>query len=708
MSLAFVLCLAVVANDATSAIDFDTHIIPVLTKAGCNAGACHGAAAGRGGFHLSLWGSDPAADYESIVQALEGRRVNLARPETSLLLAKPTFQLDHGGEMALEPDGDGAQRLLAWIRAGAPRGPPRRLTEFAVSPSTQRCETLPSSVRLVAQARFDDGPTENVTRWTVFASSDPSAVEIDRENSVARVLRRGQHVVIARFLDRVVTLPLVAPFSDVAVNLANEPRANFIDEEILRTLELLRLPPSPPADDATFLRRARLDLSGRLPEPGEVESFLSDPAADKRAKMVDTLLASDAFADYWTLRFGRLLRLHALPNETEGVRAYANWLRSALDEGMGFDDVASALLTATGDSHEIGPANFGRMVNDAREHAELVGAAFLGVRLGCANCHNHPLDKWTQDDYHGLAAVFAKLERGRHVRLAARGGVTNLRTGEPAVPRIPGVRNLDCDGDQRAEVARWLTSSENRQFARSAVNRLWRAMFGRGLVEPPDNLADTNPPTHPVLLDRLADDFVQHGQDIRHTLRLIARSNAYARGGLVLEGNAKDDRFYSRALRRPLGPEVLADAIADVTGVPNLFEGFPSGTRAVTLVDPLVPSVALDVLGRCSRADDCGEQGSVGGRLSAQLHLLNGEFVNARLSDEHGRLRQLIGAGETDAQIVSEFYLRALCRPPTADELATWVSRLSVTSADDAGERVRRLEDFVWSLLNSRSFMENR
>lgn len=700
----FAMAMALIAAEPARPVDFNSEIIPVLTKAGCNAGACHGAAAGQAGFHLSLLGADSDSDFDAIVHALEGRRVNLARPEASLILTKPGGDLEHGGGDVLPEESAGAARLKSWIRAGVPRGSQRKLTELIVSPKREICDTLPTRVPLRVTARFDDGPAEDVTEWTVFTSSDSAAVEVDASSSFADVRRRGQHVVIARFLDRVVPIQFTVPLSDVVVELSTEPRANFIDDEILGTLKTLRLPVSPPADDAAFLRRVTLDLAGRLSEPAELEAFLTDQRADKRTRLVDALLASDAFADYWTLRLGRLLRIHSLPNEKEGFRAYADWLRSELVAGTRFDEMGRQLLTATGDSHLVGPANFGRMVGDARAHAELVGQFFMGMRLGCANCHSHPLDKWTQDDYHGLAAVFARLERGRQVQLSARGAVTNLRTGEPAIPRIPGTRFLSPDGDHREEVAQWLTSTENLYFARATVNRLWRAMFGRGLVEPTDDLRDTNPATHPELLELLAKDFADQGYNLRHTLRLIALSHTYGRSDAILSANAADDRYYSHAYRRPLDPEVLADAIADVTGVPNDYAGHPKGTRAVTLVDPFIPAPSLDILGRCTRANDCEENAAEGGGLPAQLHLLNGELVNRKLIDKQGRLQQLIVAGKADAEILCDFHWRALGRKPTNEQVARWSAPLRDASP---AERTERLEDFVWSLINSRQFSEN-
>lgn len=683
---------------------FDTEIIPVFTKAGCNSGSCHGAAAGRGGFRLSLFGGDPRMDYEAVVHALEGRRINLARPSESLILLKPTGVLKHGGGSVLSDDGPGAKLLADWIAAGAPRGSTRKLTHFMVTVSRAVVETDNAEVSLRAIARFDDGPDVDVTAWTVFTSSDPAAVEIKgTDKSIGVVRRRGQHDLIARFLDRVEPLRITRPLGDKTVNLSNESTANLIDEEIIRTLAVLRMPVSPQANDAAFLRRLRLDLTGTLPTPEEVDHYLKDTSAKKREALVDRLLKSDDFADYWTLRFSRMLRVHSLPDDKQGVRTYTNWLRSAINDGMPLDKWAKELLTATGDTHETGPANFARMVGDARGQAEIVSRVFLGARMQCANCHNHPLDRWTQDDYHGLAAVFAKIERGRIVKFGTRGAVTNLRTGEAAIPRIPGLRDLDGDGDPLIGLSEWVTKKDNPYFARAMVNRLWRAMFGRGLVEPVDDLRATNPASHPKLLDRLAEDFVQHDYDLRHSLRLIALSRAYGRDQSPVEGNEADDRFYARSYRRNLEPEVLADAIAAVTGVSQAYDGQPPGTRAITLFDPLTPAPSLDVLGRCNRVATC-EENAVGGGLPAVLHRINGELLNAKIVDKNGRLTKLVAEKKSDRDLITDFYLRGLGRKPSEMELTTWHARIDKAGSDG---RLACLEDFVWGLLNSREFTTN-
>ncbi len=693
-----------VSGEPETAVSFDSEIIPVLTKAGCNSGACHGAAAGRGGFHLSLLGADPASDFDAIVLALEGRRINLAHPERSLILLKSTEQIEHGGDVAIEDGSAGAERLLNWIQSGAVRGPQRRLTEVKITPEHETVHQLPANVELRVQASFDGGAWEDVTDWTVFTSSDPASIEVSSQN-IATIRRRGQHVLIARFLNRVLPIQITAPLTDLTVDFSNEPRSSFVDDRVFEVLSELRLPISEPATEPEWLRRVTLDLTGRLPEPIDVESFLADSSPEKRSRLVDKLLASDAFADYWTLRFSKLLRVHSLPNESEVVNSYAGWLHKEIQRGTGLDVIARELLTATGDSHEVGPANFARMVSDARGHAELVGQFFLGARLGCANCHNHPLDKWTQDDYHGLAAAFARLDRGRFVRVNSRGSVTNLRTNLPAIPRIPGERYLSTDADHGTAIADWLVSEDNHYFAKATVNRMWRAMFGRGLVEPTDDLRETNSATHPLLLDQLAADFVASGYSIRHTLRLIALSSTYGRSHVAVSGNEFDDRFYSHAFRRPLEPEVLLDSISDVTGTTIDDAQLPAGSRAVLVVDSsrLVPS--LDILGRCNRAAGCDENSSVSGGLATQLHLLNGELINRRVSSDDGRLHRHISNGSSDEAIIRDLYVRAFCRPPSEAELSQWLRRVADV---DERERCRKLEDFVWSLLNSRQFMENQ
>jgi hypothetical protein len=691
--------------EAKTDSDFDADVMPVFTKAGCNVGSCHGAAIGRGGFKLSLYGSDAAADYRAIVHELEGRRINLARPEQSLLLLKPTAQIGHEGQEALLYDGEGAARLLKWIRSGANRVSRRRLKKISVVPPRFVVEKPNEVVSLKTVAYFDDGSEEDVTRWTVFKPDDPAAIEVDPETARAKVIRRGRHVLTARYADRVVPLEILVPISEKQVDLSHTPRKNFIDHEILKTLSVLRIPASEQTDDATFLRRLSLDLAGTLPAPDEVRAFLADNRPDKRDRLVNRLLKSEKFVDLWTFQFAKLLRIRSQPKDTTGALTYHRWLRKQIAQRRPYNELARELITATGDSHKYGPANFYRTVGDARSQAELVSELFLGVRLRCANCHNHPLDKWTQDDYHGLSAVFAKIERGRVIRSGTRGEVTYPRTGESAVPRIPGVRYLPVSGDGRDDFSAWLSDDTNPYLARAVVNRLWKVMMGRGLVEPTDDLRETNPATHPDLLKMLADDFISHAYDIRHTLKRIAQSAAYQRSTSTHPDNRADDRFYSHALTRPLEPEVLADAMASVTGVWDRYPNQPAGTHAVTLFDPNIKSTALDILGRCAREESCETPVGSSGGLSLKLHLINGALVNRKINDSKGRLKKLLSSGKSEWKIIQELSLRALGRTPSETESEYWHRQIEKTSGKKARDEL--MEDFLWSLLNCQEFVTN-
>lgn len=690
---------------ADGVVEFENDLIPVFTRHGCNAGACHGAAIGRGGFKLSLYGGDPRADHEAIVRQLEGRRINLARPDESLLVLKPTEYLDHGGGGVLESDGAAARLLVRWIAEGGRFVSTRELKSLEIAVDQPAATEIDQPMPWRAIARYADGSSRDVTDWTVLAAEDDSAVEVDSTAATIRLLRRGRHLVVARYLTEVVPVELLAPLSDDEVDLSTESRRNFVDEEVLGALEMLRLPASPLADDATFLRRVTLDLTGRLPTPRGVVAFLSNDSVDKRGAVIDELLRSEEFAEYWTLQLAKLLRIRPQGDDARGASTYHAWLSAQIRDDASYRDVVRSLLLATGDSHEHGPANFYRTTPDPREQAEFVSELLMGSRLRCANCHNHPLDRWTQDDYHGLAAIFAKVESGRVVQTSPSGEVIHPRTLEPAPSKLPGERFLDRAADGREEFADWLTDAENQYFAKAIVNRLWNHMFGRGLVEPVDDFRSTNPATHPVLLDRLAENFETGGYRLRPTLGLIARSASYQRSADALPENREDDRFYSHARHRPLEPEVLADAVTDVLQVPEQYGEEPLGTRAVALVDPNTPSRTLDVLGRCVRDESCEASPGAAGGLPQKLHLFNGALLNARIAAKDGRLERLLAEGNEPPAIVESFYLAALGRRPSGREQEHWNGALS--KADSLEERRAYLEDFVWGLLTCQEFATN-
>jgi len=697
-----VLWIPLLAAAQAGAVDFDTEVMPVLAKGGCNAAACHGAAAGRGGFKLSLFGGDPEADYDAVVRALEGRRINHRDPLESLLVKKPTGELDHEGGVRFDPDSRPATTLVNWIKAGARRQQLRKLVRIDAMPSriVAQHTNEPSSLRIVAS--FDDGTSRDVTNQVVYEPGDPAAVTVDDSGTV-RVMRPGRHALVVRFLSHVATVEIIVPYSGDAIDRSRQAQNNWIDDELSSLWKLLGVEPARPADDATLLRRVFLDLTGRLPSPDEVTAYLDSQEEAKFEKLVDRLLASDEFNEFWAFRLAQLLRVRAPGKETVAARAFHSWLREQVEQRSPWNKVAAELLLAQGDSHEYGPANFYRLAAGAREQAEYVSETLMGVRLRCANCHNHPLDRWTQDDYHGLAAVFARVQRGRVVSVSSRGEVSNPRTGETAVPRIPGKRYLLESPDPRGEFADWLTTADNPYFAPATVNRLWKWLMGRGLVEPADDLRQTNPAVHPRLLDRLADDFTANGFDLRHTIRLIANSAAYQRGRNT--ATTTNGQFFELALVKQLDAEVLADAIADVTGVPDRYGDLPIGTRAVALSDPATPSTTLDVLGRCERDTSCDTPAAASGGLATKLHFINGEAINRKITSKGGRLNRLIQEGRSDRELIERFYVTALSRRPSGEEMSYWQTQLS--GARDQDHRRQQLEDFLWALLSSQEFTTN-
>ncbi|MGI9441523.1 MAG: DUF1549 domain-containing protein [Rubripirellula sp.] len=695
-------------------VDFDHDVIPVLTKAGCNTGACHGAAIGRGGFKLSLYGSDPVADYQAIALELKGRRVNLLEPEQSLVLMKPTEAMEHGGGFRLDPESEAAARLGHWIRAGAKRNDLKLRTKFSrldVSPSSVVIRDPDQRLKLKAVAHFSDGSVRDVTRETVFSPEDPAAVEIDSKTAEVRVLRNGRHVVIARYLSQVKPVEIILPFHGSSVSGDTDKQNSvldqkqFIDRAVNDLLATLGVPLSGDAGDDVFLRRVTLNLTGRLPDAETMQAFLADDESKRRINLIDRLLKSDEFTEYWTLQLAKLLRIHAEPGNETGAQRYHQWLQRQIAGNVGYDVIAKTLLTAKGDTHQVAPANFYRTVGGPREQAEFTSELFMGTRLRCANCHDHPLDQWTQDDYHGLASVFAKIRSGQIVKVSDNGQVIHPKTGKVAIPRIPGAKFVD-DSDEPLNVfADWLVADQNPYFARAIVNRLWKSMMGRGLVEPADDLRATNPATHPKLLKKLADDFVEHEFDLRHTLRLIAASHAYARSSHSISGNESDVRYYSHRIGQRMEPEVLADAISDVLGIPELYGEKPLGTRAVMLANPKIESVTLDALGRCAREDSCEKPVSLAGTggLTLKLHLFNGPILNQRIAGSDGRLSRLLAAGKANEAIVEEFYRVALSRPVTDIEQQFWSRQLK----EGNGERRNLLEDFVWSVLTCKEFVTN-
>ncbi len=700
---------------ASAPVDFDTQIVPVLTRYGCNQGSCHGAAIGRGGFKLSLYGGDAASDHRSITWELGGRRVNSLHPQRSLLLRKPTGDLDHGGDYLFDEESAAAELIRRWIAEGAERVERRRLKRVVFSPRQIVLDRVGSATPLRAVAYYDDGSREDVTRWTTWTATDPSAVELDLERHRVSVLRSGRHLLLARFMRVVTPLEVIVPWSETREAPKPEQResVHLVDRSIDARMIQLGLTPAPKADDATLLRRLMLDLTGRLPSPEVVASYLEDTSRKKSEKLIDSLIGSDEFVALWTYHLATWWRVRT-PGRGQGrdvaaAESFHRWIEASLREGVGLDRMARELVTAEGDSHERGAATFYRLAAGARAQAEYFSETLMGVRLRCANCHNHPLDQWTQDDYHGLAALFAGIEQGRIVRDRGKGEVIHPRTSLPAREKIPGVDGTVREG--RTELARWLTAADNPYFARSIVNRTWAVLMGRGLVEPVDDLRRSNPATHPELLDRLAGEFRRHDYDLRWLVRTIVTSQAYQRS-LGSEGSAFGAEFYPRAYVRPLPAEVLADAIADVTGVSWKFSERSTGGRAVELVDVELPSRALDVFGRCDRSTSCEAAGPKVSGLARTLHLLNGATLNDLLQDPQSRLQRRLSNGVDDGALLDELFVRALGRHPSEAERRHWLGAIEAAgqggnSDGGADARAKAWEDFLWAMLCCREFVSN-
>ena len=690
----------------SDAVDFDIQIMPILTKAGCNSGACHGAAAGRGGFHLSLYGSRPNADFSEITRALEGRRIDRRNSEFSLLLLKPTEQLNHEGGTRLERDGHDYHTVLNWINQGARRTQLRRLAEFTIgSQPIDRVEnsTIESpQVRLIATAKLSDGSEVDVLRSTVLTPNDPDAVQVDARG-VATLLRPGRHLVVARFLNQVRPLELIVPWTNDAQHSKVERSTvplNTIDDFIDYRLHELGLTAEPIIDDAAFIRRLTLDLTGRLPVPSAVENFVNGSAKEKRSELVEALLQSDEFNDFWTYRMALLLRVPQAKNNPAAARAYYDWLHECIASDVPLNEIARQLLLAEGATQTSGPASFYNVAGDARGQAEFVSQVLLGVRLQCANCHDHPLDAWTQDDYHGLAAIFARIKRGPIIVESRTGEVIHPGTGDPAAAKIPGGQFLPPAANYRTEFSKWLTSDENAYFRRAMANRVWSHLMGRGLVDPVDDHRVTNPATHPELLSFLADDLATHDFQLRQLVRKICISDVYARGVTNDSSSRPTKEYYAAATTKPMSAEVFLDAVADVTGVSSTDL---LNSRAVSFDGLVSKSEPLDVLGRC--AEVCESSVVERTNLAVQLQLLNGEILNARLSAEDGALMQEVKSGWAAESLILNFYLRAFSRPPRDSEMTYWKSQFPKDAGSESFADIA--QDFVWSLLNSDEFCNN-
>jgi len=696
-------CCATGLASAADRLDFPTRILPILTKAGCNSGACHGAAVGQGGLKLSLLGYDPAQDHATLTRELGGRRLDVETPADSLFFRKATGQLDHEGGRKIKRDSEAQRAVLAWIAAGAPFGPADlRVTQIQVEPADTLLPAPGHTVQLRVLAKLSDGRSEDVTALALYSSNDDAVAEVASKGLVT-TRDRGLTSIMVRYSGQAVAARIAVPFGEKTIAADDFIPGNFIDEHVLAELQRLRLPPAPLSEDAEFFRRVHLDLIGRLPEPEEVRAFLKEPpSSEKRQRVIASLLAREDFVDFWTMKFGDWLLISGRRSSEAATRAYHEWVRTQLAHNRPLDEFVRDLLLAQGSFTRSGPANFFSLATDPRDLGEHVSSMFLGTQIACARCHAHPADRWTQDDYHAFAAYFARLtKQGDTLTVSMSGEVEHPKTQKPVAPRpLGGVVGHSDEADRRVALSAWLTSPDNPLFTRNLVNRVWKHLLGRGLVEPVDDLRPTNPASNPALLDALAKQFAQHHFDLRWLIGEIAASRTYQLSSRTTEGNRRDDRLFSHAYLKPLPSQVFADVVAQVSGIADAFPDQPKGTRAVELIGAHTPSYALDVLGRCTRERSCEAPGSAGGGLAQSLHLINGSTINDKLRG--GTLTRLLGSGLSPHDLIDELYLRALSRPASAAEQAAWTPLLAQTA-----DLAATAEDLLWALLNSREFAFN-
>ena len=698
---------------------FRNHVIPVLTKIGCNQGACHGALAGKNGFKLTLRGYDPDTDYDTLTRQSVGRRVSLADPDASLILLKPSFAIPHGGGKRFAQGSLEYRVIEQWVAAGAP-------APSANDPQIRGLEVFPAAAvlepnaeqQLVVRARYSDGHAEDVTRWVKYSSTNEGAALVD-DNGKVRMTGAGEAAITLWYSSRVLYARLSVPFPNqvTAEAYAQFPRRNFIDDLVVEKLRNLHLAPSKMADDATFLRRSWLDATGVLPSSEEVEDFLADRSPDKRAKLVDRLLERDEYLDYWAYKWSDLLLVSSRRLNSAAMWAFYDWIRESVQENKPWNQFASEIFLSSGSTRQNGALNYFVLHKDPVEISENATQAFLGQRITCARCHNHPLEKWTQTQYYQMANLFARIgvksgaSAGENIVFTKVSGdvlLPRLARALPPAPLDGTPIPLDSPQDRRAVFARWLTSPENAMFARTIVNRVWANLMDRGLVDPVDDLRATNPASNEELMAALAKDFVEHGYDVKRLIRTIMNSAVYQLSSEANATNQADSIYYSKHIVRRLSAEVILDAMSQVTGAPTAFAGYPAGTRALQLPDTQVKSEFLTSFGRpirniCDAAERSGDP-----TVAQALHVINGDTLNKKLSAPEGTIALFLKLGFSDRRIIEYVYLSAFSRYPTDSERHELVAAIEKAKAGHGPDAHRQaLEDMVWAMLTSKEFLFN-
>lgn len=711
--------LAVKDLDKPHKVSFRNELIAALNVGGCNAGACHGTPSGKNGFKLSLRGFDPAADFLQLTRDVLGRRTDRLAPESSLLLQKALGRVPHEGGQRYQASSIPALAIRDWLAEG--------LQDDAADLATVKSiEILPGSRVLNEPARwqqlailghFTDGSIRDVTRLTVFSSSDTSVADVNR-NGLVEFRGSGEVAILCRYLEQLQTIRLTYLEPKKGFVWPNPPETNYVDKLVFAKLKMLSIPPSDLCSDQDYIRRAYLDLCGILPTTVEVKAFLDSKETDKRTKLIDALLERSEYADFWTLKWLDVLRSNRKVVQLKGIHVYQQWLRGHLVKNTGFDQVVSELLTSSGSTFSNPAANYYRVARDPQNLAETTAQLFFGIRMQCAKCHNHPFERWTQDDYYSLAAFFAKvkhkkdpLEVGATPQAVvaeivysdrAAPEVTQPRSGKVMAPKFMGgaIPVLPPGGDRRQVLANWITSAENPFFAKSTVNRIWYHLNGKGIVDPVDDFRDSNPSANDELLDALAKDFVASKFNAKHLIKVIMTSRTYQLSAQATALNKDDNKYFSHAVTKLLTAEQLLDAICQVTEVAEKFAGLPAGTRAVQLPDGEVNHPFLKTFGQPARelACECEREGD--SNLAQALQLINGPTVNEKLRNGNNRIGRLLAAKASDQDLLTDLYLSTLSRPPTAND-----SKVALEHVNRSPDKRKAWEDVHWALLNAKEFL---
>ena len=727
-------------------VRFASDVVPIFSKSGCNNGSCHGAARGKDGFNLSLFGFDPDGDYHRVTREQAGRRINLAVPEASLLVEKAVGAVPHTGGKLFDIDSVRAADLIDWIGRGALRDPKDTpvCTGIALYPENAVLEG-DAEQPLTVVATYSDGSTRDVTPLAYFNSSNPGVATVSEpaaepasggsggeaasegaptRSGILRSGERGEAFILARF-DRysvgsqVLTLPARLDFTPDFGPIANE-----IDRAVAAKLARLRINPSPVADDEEFLRRVTIDLTGLLPTPDEYRAFLADASPRKRARKIDELIETREFTDLWVGKWAELLMMRSSIQENisyKSIVLYHAWLKDQVAREVPFDDLVRALLTGSGGTFDTPETNFYERERDSLKTAENVAQAFMGMRIQCAQCHNHPFDRWTQDDYYGFAAFFGQIgrknsedSREKIIYDRRSGEVRHVVTNKNAPPTYLGDGPAETRGrDRRAVAADWLVDPENPYFATSIANRVWDHFFGLGIVQPVDDVRISNPPSNPELFRLLGERFAGSGYDFKQLVRDICNSTTYQRTSLRTDSNRTDERNFAHQTVRRIKAESMLDIISQATGTDDDFQGLPRGARAVEIADGSTSTYFLTTFGRAKRDTVCACEVKMEPTLSQALHLLNGD-TTARKVQQGQLVPEMLKERKKPEQIIEELYIRCLTRTPTEAELASLMTSVdaAVEGVEPGGGRIyavlkTELEDIFWALLNSREMVFN-